>query len=337
MATALFHLDGNAAGDYSYAYKPGGVDYFRSGQPITNKQYNSAQSLAGKGPRAEELEAGAPALKAAPGPGDSNGTAGGKTYADRSNSIAMSNAGLSGLDTQLSTGIAATDTALGGIIGRYNEDLTTAETKYTANSDQNQNNLQRNKQSSLVNAAQGRRGLFGTLASLGALNGSGVQLANRAVAHGANEDLAGAADAYQTNQTGLTTAIEDYRRDNKRGQADANTAATNAKTNIRHDTAEKRQAFYSRLAGDYADQGNAGEAKRYTNLASSLYPEIATASVPSPNLAYNGSAFTAPALSNYLVNGNTQVSTTNPVGGPGYPAMPGLFAGNSGKKKLAPV
>lgn len=251
---------------------------------------------------------------------------------DKSNDIALQNAGLTAADTQQTTGIAAIDKALGGLTDQYGTEATANEANYGTQSDTNKNNLQKNKQSAMVNAAMGRRGLFGTLQSIGALNGSGIDLANRAVQTGANEDLAGAADNFSTNQTSLDTGIGTFREEDKRRRENAATAAENAKTNVKNDTAKSKQTLYSNLANDYAAQGDAENAKKFTDMAAALYPEVAKTSVPSSDLAYTGAAFTPGTLANYIAGANDTTVSIAPS--PGGRALPGLFATNTKKKQL---
>jgi hypothetical protein len=325
---------------YSYAVKPGGVDYYRNGQPVTREIY-----AAGTGADVGSIEKGATAasgsvLGSAKAPTNPNGAsaAAAPAYQDKSNDIALQNAGLGTVDTQTTAGLKAIEDALAHLTGQYDTETTANEGLYGKQSDDNQNSLQRNKQTAMVNAAQGRKGLFGELSSLGALNGSGIELANHAVQNGANEDLAGAGDTYASNQSELDTAIGKYREQDKERRDNAATAATNAKTNAKGAGAKSKQQFYSNLANDYAAEGNSGEAKRYTDLASSLFPDIAQANIPDSNIAYTGAAFTPGSLSNYLVGGNsTQVSATPATGGGNGPGgLPGLVAGNN-KRKLQPA
>lgn len=267
-----------------------------------------------------------------PGPANPNGNTGGTApaVADKSNDIALQNAGLGAVDTQTSSGLSAIDKALGTLIGQYDTEAGANEGNFKTQSDTNQNNLQKNKQSALVNAAQGRQGLFGTLSSLGALNGSGIDLANRAVQKGANDDLNGAADNFGTNQSSLDTAIGTFRQEDKERRDNANTSADNARTNTRNEAAKSKQTFYSNLANDFAAQGDAGEASRYTGLASALYPEVAATSIPNSNIAYTGAAFTPGTLASYLAGANSTAVTAAPVNGGG---IPGLTASNPIKKK----
>jgi len=261
----------------------------------------------------------------------SGGGGGGGTGVNRSNDIAVQNAALGGADTQLSTGLSAVDKALQGLLGKYDTEASSNEENYTDQSNTNQNNLQKNKQTALVNAAQGRQGLFGTLASLGALSGSGIDLANRAVQQGANTDLSGAADTYGENQTGLDTAINTFRTQDKERRDDAQTAAEDAKTNVRNQVAQAKQKAYSALADDYTQEGDTGNASKFAQMAASLFPQIAQTSVPSTNLSYSAAAFTPGTLSDYLSNGNTQVQAA-PTGGDTN-GLPTLVANNQANLK----
>lgn len=277
-----------------------------------------------------------PPRQTAPAPSNPNGAgAAGPAKVDKSNDIALQNAGLGAVDQQTSSGLGAIDTALGRLTGQYDTEAKSNEGNYTGQSNTNQNNLQKNKQTAYVNAAQGRQGLFGTLSSLGALNGSGVDLANRAVQKGANDDLSGAADNYSTNQGQLDTAIGTFRQEDKMRRDNANTAAENARTNVQNEAAKSRMSFFSNLANDYAAMGDSGRAKSYTDEASALYPSLAKTSIPNSNIAYSGAAFTPGTLSDYLAGADsTQVTATPTQAGGG---MPGLVAAPTKKKQLQTV
>lgn len=259
-------------------------------------------------------------------------TGGGTTVVDKSGDIALNNAALGSTDANTATGISKVDQALAGLTGQYDTEKTTNQGVYQTNSDQNQNNLQKNKESALVNAAQGRQGLFGTLASLGALNGSGVKLANNAVQTGANQDLSGAADTYGGNQSSLDTAIGTFNSADAKRREDARIAADNAKTKVQNEGLTSKQKIYTTLANDYQAEGDTGNASKYTGMASELYPQIAATNVPdTTNLGYSAAPFTAPSLSSYLAGGaSTAVSATPTSGRPG---IPGLIANTSQLKK----
>jgi hypothetical protein len=270
----------------------------------------------------------------APTGGTSGAAAAAPVYADKSNDIALNNAGLGAVDEQTTNGINAVNKSLAGIIGGYDTEKAANETNYGGQSDTNQNNLQKNKQSALIGAAQGRKGLFGTLSSLGALNGDGINLANDAVRTGANEDLSGAADNFATNQSGLDTAIGTFRAEDKARRDRAGTAADDARTNVNNQGARSKQTFLTNLSNDYSAEGKAPEAADYSGRAAALYPQVAATSIPSSNLAPEAAAFTPTSLSSYLSNASgTQVSATptQSGGSAGPGGLPGLVAAN--KKK----
>lgn len=263
--------------------------------------------------------------------GVATGSGSGGTTADKSNDIALQLAGIGAIDQQTGAGLSSIDRALAGLTGQYDTETTANEGNYHTQSDTNENNLQKNKQTALVNAAQGRQGLFSTLSSLGALNGDGIVLANGAVQKGANDDLSGAADNYGENQQGLDTAIGTFRQEDKERRDNAVTAAANARTNVQNEAAKNRMSFLSNLANDYSAEGNAGQAKTYADQASALYPQIASTSIPDSNIAYTGAAFTPGTLANYMAGAdNTQVTATPTQGG----ALPGLVAAPAKKKQL---
>lgn len=272
----------------------------------------------------------------APAPSNPNGGGGAAVKkVDKSNDINLNLAGLGAVDQQTNSGLAAIDKVLATLKGQYAEEAAANEKSYTDNSNTNQGNLQKNKQSAMVNGAQGRRGLFSTLSSLGALNGSGIDLANNAVKRGVEVDLSGAGDNYATNQSGLDTSIGTFRREDKNRNANADLTAGNAKTNVQNDAARSKQNFYKNIANDYDEMGNAGESSRYSGMAAGLYPAVAASNVPNANLGYSAAAFDAPSLESYLAGqGGTQVTATPANAGAGANALPGLTVGGTAKKKL---
>jgi hypothetical protein len=257
-------------------------------------------------------------------------------YKDRSNDIAVNNAGLGTVDSQTNAGIAAIDKALGSLFGGYDSERDANEKNYQNESDSNQNSLQGGKQTALVHAGQGRQGLLGTLSSLGALSGDSIELANRAVQNGANEDLAGVHHTFATNQTGLDTSIGTFRREDKTRRDEAGVQADNAKTNARNQGLQTKQSFLTKLQNDYSDQGDEGTAKTYADQVAALYPQIAATNVPNANLVAQTAAYTPATLSSYLNNPNTAVTSTSGQGNsPG--SLPTLSAINPLRKQTSPV
>lgn len=252
------------------------------------------------------------------------------TYEDKTNDITLQNAGLGQVDATQNSGIKAIEDAWSKINGQYEDDLNTAGTQYGNETTDNNKDLQTNKQTALERGVQGRQGLFGTLASLGALNGDGITLANRAVQKGANEDLTTAANTYATNQNALDTGYNAYTKQEKRLQTNAETAKNNNEEQVRNDAAKSRQQYLTNLANDYQLEGKTSQAKDYASQAAALFPSIAGTNVPTISLGYSGGSYAAPTLSQYVGKANnTTVQTTpgNMVAGNAF-TIPGLIALN---------
>ena len=326
-----------------------GNAYYGSGQTgagvqkFTNPQNVSAAGFQGTSAggsfadyQAKQMnDPNAPAPTGPPNPNNiTNKTATntGPIAADKSGDIALQNAGLASSGATTAKGLAGVDTALTSVKNGYATEAANNETSYKTNSDQNQNNLQKNKGAALINAAQGRRGLFGTLASLGALNGDGIDLANSAVQTGANQDLSGAADNFATNQFGQDDAIKKFRDANVIRNTAADTEAGNEKQNIRNQGLKDKQTYFKNLADDYTAQLDPGQAANYANQAGALFPQISDTTVPATSLAPTVAAYTPGSLASYLSRADgTQVSSTSGNGGVGTAGLPGLVALN--KKK----
>lgn len=333
--------DGNV---YAKGY-PGQSGVVNAGK-LVNSSGNSFSTIGGDGLTAyttygTQIADPDPGGKPPPGPAapsNPNGGSGGgsaSTYVDKSNDISLNQGTADTADQVASSGIAKINAALDAINGQYATEDTNESGSVGQAKDTNTNNLESGKESALVNAARGRRGLFGTLAGLGALNGSGIDLANRAVQTGANADLAGAQNTYAGNDTNIASADKLYQTEDQERKLAASQAADAARTQAQNDAAKTKQAAYVNIANDYQQEGDTGNASKYTSLAKGLLGDIANSSQPTlTSLTPQSIAFTAPTLSNYLVNGNTAVNTTAPSGANG---VPGLFAGLTPNQKKQPV
>lgn len=335
MAGAVYWIgaDGNiyTKGEY------GEVGVHNQGAAVYPGDLSGSYTAAnGKSGKATEIADPNPGNKAAAAPADPNG--GGTAAAalpDKSGDITLQNAGLGAADQAAGAEKASTAATLASILGGYGSDATAADASYTSNSNQNQNNLQQGKQTSLVNAAQGRQGLFSTLASLGALNGDGITLANDAVQKGANEDLDTAENTYGTNQIGLDTGYNTFKSDNQKRIDAANSSAVADNEAADNNAAQTKLAAYKALADDYSAEGDSANANKYTGLAAGILPTIASTSAPAaPLVSDNSVAYTPATLASYIAGTNpTSVSTTQ-TATPG--GIPGLVTDPT-KKKTAPV
>lgn len=260
-----------------------------------------------------------------------SGSGSGTSYEDKSNDITLQNAGLGSVGDTENSGIKSIEDAWNKINGQYEGDLNTASTEYGNQSTENNKDLQTNKQTALERGVSGRQGLFGTLSSLGALNGTGIQLANRAVQKGTNEDLTTAGNTFATNQNGLDTGYNAYTQQEKRLQDAAKSAKDNNEQQVHNDAAKSRQQYLTNLANDYQAEGNTAQAKTFASQAADLFPSIAATNVPTINMGYSGGAYTAPTLSQYAAKANNTTVQTTPgsnASGNNVFNIPGLEALN---------
>lgn len=267
------------------------------------------------------------------GPGGGGGAGGGggstapttpaKVLPDRSRSIADAQAQLRGAEEQLRTGMAGIDESLANILSRYDRQANRYKTQVGESRTTAKNNLLSQIQAALSGAAQGRQGLAGTLASIGALSGSGIDLMNRAVQRGANMDITGANETLKESETALTNALNEFTERDEERRDDLNLNAENARINLRNLVDSNRQKAFAQLADDYAQIENQSEADRYSRLRDELYPVLGRSSVPA-NLAFSDVPFTLPQLANYVAGQSNMQVTAAPRGGGS--SLPGLVA-----------
>lgn len=265
------------------------------------------------------------------------GSSSGTNYQDKSNDIAMQEAGLGSAGATENAGTSAVDKALASIMGEYNTDAANAGKEYGSESTSNETDLQGNKETALQNAVQGRQGLYGTLASLGALSGTGLDLANHAVQQGANEDLTTAADTYAKNQNALDSGYNAFKNQDATRRQQAKSAAANDKEQVQNDYYKSMQSYLTNLANDYQDEGNTATSKSFQSRAARLFPSIAKTNVPTIDLGYSGSAYTAPTLDSYVGAANNTTVKSTPASGTGVFSVPGLVATNQKKSATAGV
>lgn len=247
--------------------------------------------------------------------------------------VGATQSAIDSLGTEMATGNQNIEDSFNSVTGKYNREATKAEGDYGEQTVTNTKNLTKNKQNALVAAAQGRRGLRGTLASLGALSGTGAELADRAVTRGANEDIGEAADAYAGNAQTLDKAIGNFRDEDRERRAEAETQKTNQRTALEGSVAAKRQQFYQKMAELFAEGGDEGSAGTWLNRAGELNNEIASKTrVAATPFTERAAAFTPGDLESYLAGaGDMTVSASNGVAGP--VGTPSILAGRKRKKE----
>lgn len=244
-------------------------------------------------------------------------TGGGGTVVPELNQAAIDNTqkAIGSLDTELAVGNKSIDDSFGSLIGGYDREAQRAETDYSDQTVTNNQNFAKNKQNALLAAAQGRRGLRGTLASIGALSGYGGRLADRAVTQGANADIGGAAETSATNALGLDRAIGNFREEDKNRRADAETARTNQRTAQEGRILSKRQQFFQKMAELFGEGGRTAEATDYLNRAGDLNTPIAQKSaVAATPFSARAAAFTPGKLADYLAGAGDMTVEVAPGG-----------------------
>lgn len=215
--------------------------------------------------------------------------------------IDNTNKALASLDTELNTGYKNIDDSYNSVVGNYDVEAGRVRKDFDEQTVTNNQNLQKNQQSAMQAAARGRRGLYGTLASMGALSGDGQKLADEAVVSTANEDLGGASETYQTNATSLTKAFTNFEDEDRRRRAEAETARNNSRTSIEGSIASKRQNMFQKMAEIYGEAGDQNNATTYMNRAGDLNEEIASKSaVQATPITARNAAFTPEAMKQYL-------------------------------------
>lgn len=256
-------------------------------------------------------------------------TAGSATPAKVVNAAAVgaTQQAIDSLGTEQATGNQNIDDSYNALVSGYDKDVTRNEGDYTDNTVTNNTNLEKNKQNALVAAAQGRRGLRGTLASIGALSGDGSFLADRAVTQEANKDIGGAVDTASTNATVLDKAIGKFREDDKQRRDEAQTTKTNQRTALEGSIASKKQSFYQKMADLYSEGGNDPAAADFLARAGGLNNEIAAKTrVAATPFTAKAAAFTPGTLESYLAGAGDMTVQVADGGAGGTPTI--LAGGN---------
>jgi len=248
--------------------------------------------------------------------------------------VDATNKAIDSLGVEQDTGYRNIDDSFSSLMSKYNKESAANEADYTEQGETNTNNLQKNKQNALVAAAQGRRGLRGTLASIGALSGDGGVLADRAVTTSANQDIGEAADTYATNARNLNKSINNFRDEDKDRQAEANTTRGNQRTALEGSIASKRQNYFQKLAEIFGQADQTGKANDFLRKAGDLNNEIASKSrVTSTAFAPRSAAFTPKSLESYLAGAGDMTVDVADGGAGGQSSVTSLLAGSNRKKE----
>jgi hypothetical protein len=164
--------------------------------------------------------------------------------------------------------------------------------------------------------------LYATLASLGALGGTGRTLANRAVATEANTDLGEGEKSFTTNAETLFDARGEVEKKEKQRRLDAEKTWKDTRQNAEYEHLSQNQKLSQEMAGYWQEAGNFGEANNWINRASGYTPSLAAKTKVNPSqYAKTPLEYGKPALNKYLGGMNStavNVAGGNPINGALY-------------------
>ena len=267
-------------------------------------------------------------LSATTGGGGGGGSA--PTYKDTTAARNATQVSLDSLGTIRNNALTGADAEWKSVIDAYSAEDAENLTRYKGDVEDNEITRDGNTQASLLGAARGSRGLYATLASLGALGGTGKMLANRAIATEANADLGEGEKSFKTNAETLFDARSVLEKQEKQRRLDADKIRTDSKQNAEYDYLKGNQDLAKEMAGLWSDAGNTGEASNWINRASSYTPELAAKTkVNVGQYAKTPLAYSKPELGKYL--GGMNSTSVNVAGG--SPVNGALYTSTSKKDK----
>jgi hypothetical protein len=244
------------------------------------------------------------------------------TYKDTTASRNATQNSINSLDTILNNALTGAEAEYGSVIGAYDLEDAANLNKYKGDVETNEITRDENTQASLLGAARGSRGLYATLASIGALGGTGRTLANRAIATEANADLGAGEKSFETNASNLFDARSAVEKQEKQRRLDAEKIKTDARQSAEYDYYKGNQDLAKEMAGYWSDAGNMGEAASWIDRSSGYTPELAKRTKVNPGkYATTPLQYSKPELSKYVGGMNStavNVAGGNPINGAVY-------------------
>lgn len=259
-----------------------------------------------------------------------NNTGDGGDYADTSQARASTRTSIDSLDDILANRQSEAQQQYQKMLDTYGAEDAQAQDQYEGQVSKNEKSRETNRHQALNAAAEGSRGLHATLASIGALGGTGRQLANRAVASEANSDIGRSDRAFGDNAEQLFNAFSSLKQQQKQRKKDAESTFKKTKQQNRYDITDKRQGLWEDMSSLWARAGNNSRADQALARASSYTPDLVSNTRPQVSeYAKKPLQYQAPALKNYLAGANNM--TVDVKGGGNAPSGPingSLFASN---------
>jgi hypothetical protein len=243
------------------------------------------------------------------------GTGGaGSQFVDTSAARNVTQGQLGSLDKQLANMDASAQAQFEQLMAQYNEENAANLENYNSQTAKNENVRSAGMSQSLASAAQGGKGLRATLASMGALGGTGALLANRAVASSANKDVGGVNETFDTNVQNLGSAWKNTEREQRQRNEEASTGLQNARTKNAGSIASQRQSLMRDMAGFWEKAGNGAEANNWLARVGGENSAIERASLAAtPSFQRASAAFSPQALKNYLAGNQDMAVEASPV------------------------
>lgn len=244
-----------------------------------------------------------------------NGGSGGNyvdTTAARNSTLGQ----ISSLDTRLANLNQSSKDQLDQLLARYNSEDALAQGQYNDQVTTNEKTRSGNINDALVAAAEGGRGLRSNLSALNALNGTGLLLANRAIARVANNDVGGANETFDKNAKTLNNAWAATEQDQRNRKEEANTDYNNALKKNAATIASSRQNLFKDMASFFTQSGDNSSAANWLAKINGENPTIEAAdAVKSPTFQARSAAFSPSALDNYLAGKQDMTVQAQPSSG----------------------
>ena len=262
------------------------------------------------------------------GGGGAYGGGGGSQYTDTSAARAAEQARIDALSTKEANLLSSNRNQYDNVLAGYDRERNINQSDYDDNTLNNSQDLQRNKQASLLAGAQGLRGLMNTLGAYGAAGGSGRQLASQAVNSQVNSETGEAANTYSTNQRGLDTSIERFKEEDEARRKAAQQDLETSNRGVRANIASERQTALKSLADLWKQAGNQGQAGNLLGEVGQLNHFIAENAAPSIGVNAKTAAYQAPSLDTYkagLSDRSTNIADGNSMATAGNSSLANLY------------
>jgi hypothetical protein len=265
-------------------------------------------------------------------PTGSGGGGGGQSFADTSAARNATQVSIDSLDQILANKNAEAEGEYNNIMAAYAAEDATNQQAYQKQVETNEQTREAQHQAGLLGAARGSRGLYATLASLGALNGTGRQLANRAVSSEANIDIGNANKTFDTNATTLFDTRSKLSQQEEQRKRDAKKIREDKLKANSYDKSAETENLWKTMSDHWAKAGNNSEAANAMGRASQATAGKIAASRPNAGTyATAPLQYSAPELGKYLAGANDM--SVKVAGGANGPINGAIYTSTKDREK----